>query len=288
MAKPKVYSGFNSETAEKLLLDAGAFLKNFVVGTDTFESAVTADKLIGATSGGGTFSAVPTVRKIEIDGVKGAAKGLEVIDEWVVTLMANIKEVSVESIQAALGAATISDFSNDYYKVQANNYIELTDYIDNIVWVGKLSGSNIPVIIEVSNAISLGGLALNMADKAEGLVPTTFTGHYDYDDLDTPPFAVYYPKTINNTVTVDKTSFSKGTSPTDIKFTVVSSGGAIPTGIKLNNVVINNIGTNFTIAGSVLTLKQGYITTLNIGKYNFVVETDKGNDALSPEIEVKA
>ena len=193
MAAPKVYSGFNSTTAEKLLLDSGAFLKNFVVGTDTFESAVTAGKLIGATSGGGTFTATPEVRTIEIDGVKGAAKGLEVIDEWVVTLMANVKEVSAESIQLALGASTIVDGTTGYKKITANNYIVDEDYVDNVVWVGKLSGSDVPVIIEVLNAISLGGITLNMADKAEGLIPTTFTGHYDSAELDTPPFAIYYP-----------------------------------------------------------------------------------------------
>lgn len=193
MAKPKVFSGFNEGTAEKLLLDAGAFFKNFIVGTDTFESAVTAKKLIGATSGGGSFSATPTVRKIEIDGVKGSAKGLQVIDEWVVTLMANVKEVSPESIQLALGASDIVDGPVGYKKITANNYIELTDYVDNVVWVGKLSGSNTPVIIVVKNAISLGGLNLNMADKSEGLIATTFTGHYDSTDLDTPPFEIYYP-----------------------------------------------------------------------------------------------
>ena len=193
MAAPKVYSGFNSTTAEKLLLDSGAFLKNFVVGTDTFETAVAAGRLIGATSGGGTFTAAPTVRLIEIDGVKGAAKGLEVIDEWVVTLMANVKEVSAESIQLALGASTIVNGTTGYKKITANNYIVDGDYVDNVVWVGKLSGTDVPVIIEVLNAISLGGITLNMADKAEGLIPTTFTGHYDSVELDTPPFAIYYP-----------------------------------------------------------------------------------------------
>ena len=193
MAKPKVFSGFNAKTAEKLLLDAGAFFKNFVVGTDTFDSAVTSNKLLGATSGGGSFSAVPTIRQIPIDGIKGTAKGMSVIDDWVVTLMANIKEVSPESIQLALGAATIENGTKGYKVITANNYIEDTDYVDNIVWVGKLSGSNTPVIIEVKNAISLGGITLNMADKSEGLIPTTFTGHYDATDLDTPPFAIHYP-----------------------------------------------------------------------------------------------
>lgn len=193
MAKPKVFSGFTSGTAEKLLLDAGAFFKNFEVGTDTFESAVAAGKLIGATAGGGNFTATPTVRRIEIDGVKGNAKGLEVIDEWVVTLMANVKEISTDVIKDALGAATVENGPSGYKKITANNYIELTDYLDNVVWVGKLSGSDTPVIIEVKNALSTGGLTLNMADKSEGLIATTFTGHYDADDLDTPPFAVYYP-----------------------------------------------------------------------------------------------
>lgn len=193
MPKPKVFSGFTATTAENLLLDAGAFFKNFTVGTDTFESAVTAKKLLGATQGGGTFSAVPTVRNILIDGVKGSAKGLQQIDEWVVTLMANIKEVTQDSIKNALGAATIGNGPTGYKKITANNYIQLDDYVDNIVWVGKLAKTDTPVVIVVKNAISLGGITLNMADKAEGLIPTTFTGHYDADDLDSPPFEIYYP-----------------------------------------------------------------------------------------------
>jgi len=193
MPKPKVFSGFTATTAENLLLDAGAFFKNFEVGTDTFDSAVAAGKLLGATQGGGTFSAVPTIRKIEIDGVKGAAKGLQVIDEWVVTLMANIKEVTQESIMAALATGVAADGPTGYKKITVNNYIQLTDYIDNVVWVGKLSKTDTPVIIIVKNAISLGGLTLNMADKSEGLIPTTFTGHYDDTELDVPPFEIYYP-----------------------------------------------------------------------------------------------
>lgn len=193
MVKPKVFSGFNEGTPEKLLLDAGAFFKNFEVGVDTFDTAVLAGKLIGATAGGGTFTAIPTIRKIEVDGVKGDAKGMTVIDEWVVNLMANVKEVSAESIQLALGASTIVDGPTGYKKITANNYILDTDYLDNVVWVGKLSGSDEPVIIVVSNALALEGMNLTMQDKAEGLIPTTFTGHYTFDTLDEPPFEIYYP-----------------------------------------------------------------------------------------------
>lgn len=190
---PTTYSGFTATTAEKLLLDAGAFFKNFVVGTDTFESAVAAGKLLGATQGGGTFSAVPTIRKIEIDGVKGAAKGLEAIDEWVVTISANMKEISEDILVTALGSGASAVGTAGYKKITASNYVDLTDYVTNITWVGKLSGESLPVIIVVKNALSTGGLTLATADKAEAVLAITFTGHYDSTDLDSPPFEIHYP-----------------------------------------------------------------------------------------------
>lgn len=188
-----IYSGFTATTAEKLLLDAGAFFKNFVVGTDTYESAVTAGKLLGATQGGGTFSAVPTIRRIEIDGVKGAAKGLEAIDEWVVTITANMKEISENILVTALGAGSSAAGTTGYKEITAKNYVDLTDYLTNVTWVGKLSGEALPVIIVVKNALSTGGLTLATADKAEAVLSVTFTGHYDSTDLDTPPFEIHYP-----------------------------------------------------------------------------------------------
>ena len=189
------FTGFNANTAKKLLLDAGAFVKDFEPATDTWDT-IKATKVIGATQGGGSFSAVPTLRRIEIDGVKGAAKGLEALDEWVVTITANVKEVSADSIALALACATSEDAGTPegYKKIIAKNEIALTDYLTNIAWIGKLSGSDKPVIIVVKNALCTNGLSLTMADKAEGVIALTFTGHYDPADLDSPPFEIYYPE----------------------------------------------------------------------------------------------
>lgn len=192
----KSYSGFTEGTAQKLLLDAGAYFKNFIVGEDTFETAVEGDKLIGATSGGGTFSAVPEVKDIEIDGVWGPTVGLTRIISWDVNMMATIKEISAETAKLALGAAQVEDGPEGYKKITANNDYRTEDYIDNIVWIGRLSGSGDPVIIEILNALSVEGINLTMADKDEATIPTTLTAHYKADDLDTPPFAIYYPDTM--------------------------------------------------------------------------------------------
>ena len=191
----KKYSGFTTETAKSLLLNAGAYFKNFDVGTDDFDSAVTAGKLIGATKGGGEFSAVPEIRQIEVDGVAGRAKGLETIDSWDIYLKANVLEVKEATIQSGLAASSVDASTNtDYDIITASNNLEVSDYIDNITWVGTLSGSDKPVIIQIFNALNTEGLKFSTTDKAEATISLTFYAHYTQDDLDTPPFKIYYPK----------------------------------------------------------------------------------------------
>lgn len=191
----KKYSGFTTETAKSLLLNAGAYFKNYDVSTDDFDSAVTAGKLIGATKGGGEFSAVPEIRQIEVDGVAGRAKGLETIDSWDIYLKANVLEVKEATIQSGLAASSVDSTTNtDYDIITASNNLEVSDYIDNITWVGTLSGSDKPVIIQIFNALNTEGLKFSTTDKAEATISLTFYAHYTQDDLDTPPFKIYYPK----------------------------------------------------------------------------------------------
>lgn len=191
----KKYSGFTTETAKSLLLNAGAYFKNYDVGTDDFDSAVAAGKLIGATKGGGEFSAVPEIRQIEVDGVAGRAKGLETIDSWDIYLKANVLEVKEATIQSGLAASSVDSTTNtDYDIITASNNLEVSDYIDNITWVGTLSGSDKPVIIQIFNALNTEGLKFSTTDKAEATISLTFYAHYTQDDLDTPPFKIYYPK----------------------------------------------------------------------------------------------
>lgn len=200
MKKNKVFSGFTNKTQEHLLLDAGAFFINFIHEpggdkNDTFESAVAAGKLLGATRGGGEFSAVPAIRPIEVDGVKGRAKGLETIDSWDVYLKATVLEAKLEALRVGIGSASVdSETDTDYDVIQGNATIELEDYISNITWVGRLSGADDPVIIQVYNALNTEGLTMAVQDKSEVTIPMTFYGHYEQSELDKPPFRIFYPK----------------------------------------------------------------------------------------------
>lgn len=197
MSKGKVFSGFNAKTAENLMLDAGAFFKNWDMSTDDYDKAVTAGKLIGATRGGGKFEAKPEIRSIPVDGVKGRAKGLEVIDSWEVVIEANILEISKETIALALASSETDEDTYDaqgYISIKAKNYVELTDYIKNITYVGKISGKEKPVIIQIFNALCVDGLSLSVKDKDEAVIAMKFHGTYDPSKLDNPPFEIFYPK----------------------------------------------------------------------------------------------
>ena len=206
----KAKSGFTNKTKDHLLTGAGAYFKNFIVGTDTYESAKAAGKLIGATQGGGEFKATPEIRQIEVDGVAGKAQGLEVIDSWEVSLVMNLLETTEESLRLSLGIAEIdSDSNGTYHIVKGNNEITDEHYIDNITYVGTITGSKEPVIIQVYNALSSDGLDLKTEDKKEAVLAVTVYGHYTEDDLDTPPFKIYYPK--KNNVSAPVMSVKGGT-----------------------------------------------------------------------------
>lgn len=197
MGKGKVFSGFNENTEKHIAMDAGSFFKNWNIQTDDYDNAVAAGKLIGATRGGGKFDQQPEIRSIGVDGVKGRAKGLTVIDSWEVVMEANILEISKETLALALAACKIdADTYNDqgYISIKAKNYIDLTDYVDNITYVGKVSGSEKPLIIQVKNALCTGGLSLSFKDKDEAVIAMKFHGHYDPSNLDNPPAEIFYPK----------------------------------------------------------------------------------------------
>ena len=149
----KLKSGYSQKTKDNLLTGAGAYFKNFTVGTDTYESAKTSGKLLGATRGGGSFKAVATVRQIEVDGAPTRTVGLETIDEWETSMSMNLLETTKDTLQLALGAASIED-GEDHYVIKGKSNVEDEDYIENITYVGTISGTNEPVIIQVYNALS--------------------------------------------------------------------------------------------------------------------------------------
>lgn len=192
------FTGFTAKTPERLMLDAGVFFKNYDL-SKTYTENKAAGNLVCATQGGGNFSAVPTVRKIKVDGLPDNTKGLAANDEWVATLALNMLESDAETAKLALGAAAVSAAAEagvtGYKKVTGKGDFTDDDYLDNITWVGCLRGSDQPVIIVLYNALSEGGLQWQMQDKTETITACTLTANYAPvdDTTEKPPFDILYP-----------------------------------------------------------------------------------------------
>ena len=56
-------TGLTERTVKKLQLNAGVFLSQYTKGGTISET-----NIIGATRGGGSFSAVPTIHQVAVDG----------------------------------------------------------------------------------------------------------------------------------------------------------------------------------------------------------------------------
>lgn len=190
---PVQTTGYTDQSPLHYLLDAGAIYKNltYTAATGEFDG-----ELLGATSGGNEFALAQETRVIAVDGLKGQGKGNVVIDSETPKLTVNLKELTAKNLSLAIAGSKIDETDANYDIITTKGKIELTDYLQNIAFVGRLSGSDDPVVIVIENAISLEGLTLKTQDKAEAVVPVVFTGHYDENNVTegAAPFKIYWPK----------------------------------------------------------------------------------------------
>ena len=180
----KIFTGVTSTTKQNLQLGAGVITTEYTAGV-----AISEDSIIGATRGGGSFTATPTIRQVEADGLPTNTKGFELIDDWVITLQSTLIEFKKESLLLALGGGAKTTEEDQVIKITATNEVADTDY-KNVFWIGNLADGRKAVIM-VKNALSLAGLNFTITNKGEGTYPLNLTGHYDVSDTETAPFEVW-------------------------------------------------------------------------------------------------
>lgn len=193
----KRMTGQTSETKAHLLLGAGILVKDYDPSKDTYETAKTAKKILGATSGGSTFTATKNGHYLDIDGVAENTKGNWILDSWAANLQTTVKEIMAENLQLSLAAAKLSagdsTAGQGYTTITPKAVLEDGDYIGSLSYIGRISGSEKPVVITIFNAFNTADLSVNPKDGEEGALALTLTAHYSLEDPDTPPFKIYYP-----------------------------------------------------------------------------------------------
>jgi len=181
-------------------LGAGAFFEGIDSSTITqgttaeefakiLESARQDGKSLGATTGGGTFVATPTVRQIEADGMTYPVIGSTVFDSWEIRLTTTLKEVTWENMKRALATAE-EDAETGAIKISSN--LMPKHYIPTLGWAGRLGDGRL-MYIELQNALNTVGMALSMNNNGEGEVDVEFSGHQsDMTQMQYAPCRIWY------------------------------------------------------------------------------------------------
>ena len=182
------YTKIPETTFQNLQLNAGVLLSAF-----NPESATVANEsIIGATTGGVSFTATPTFSDYgeDIDNCPKNMKELKKLDAWEISMSGTYVTVDANAVKSLVGAADVTG-----NKITPRNDVLLSDFTD-IWWVGDYSDKNGEtnggfVAIHMMNALSTGGFAIKSSDNGKGNFAFTYTAHYSIDAQDTVPFEVY-------------------------------------------------------------------------------------------------
>lgn len=173
---------------EQVQLNAGIVLHNFDPETGIIDRA----DIVGATTGGITFTATPTFSDFaaDIDNAPTNMKELKRLDTWDVSMSGTFVTIDTASARSLISAADISG-----NVVAPRNDLLDTDFTD-IWWVGDYSNKNDKetggfLAIHMKNALSTGGFSVKSNKNGKGNFAFTYTAHYSIVDPDEVPFKVY-------------------------------------------------------------------------------------------------
>jgi len=169
-------TGFSSETADRLLVDAAQVVLNY---------GEIAESNLGATRDGTSFNLNRTFREMPFDGMRGPTKGMKRRERIEASIACNLLEMTKTNLQLAIAGAVdyIPDPVDSDYDYIHGGPVKAGDYIDNVALVGTLSTGD-DVIILIFNALPDGPLDFSTADADELVLPITFIAHFDPADYD--------------------------------------------------------------------------------------------------------
>jgi hypothetical protein len=185
------YTKIPSTTFQELQLNAGIMVSEFTPATGTIDAA----NIIGATSGGVTFTATPSYVDMgeDVDNCLKNMMELKRLDAWDINMAGTYITVDTAQAKSLIAAADI-DTTNTTL-ITPRNEIATADF-DDIWWIGDYSDKNGAtnggfIAIHMMNALSTGGFQIKSGDKAKGQFPFTYTAHFSNAAQDTVPFEVY-------------------------------------------------------------------------------------------------
>lgn len=190
--------GYTENTPKYYLIDAATVYKNVTYA----EVGGFTGTLVGATSGGVTVMIEQNYRHPEVDGtahVQGMVKGNTYLESAKASAVAPLKELTAENLRNGLNGslrdALAAEAPTGYKVVETKREVETTDYLTNLAIVGKMAGSDNPIIVILDNPLCIGGVEIGTEDNGEAIVELTYEANATAAQLaaDTFPWRILFP-----------------------------------------------------------------------------------------------
>lgn len=178
-------------TFQELQLNAGVLVSEFTPGTGTIDSS----NILGATTGGISFSATPSYTDMgdDVDNCPKNMMELKRLDSWDISMSGTYVTVNTARAKSLIGAADMG--SSDTTQITPRNDVKVADFED-IWWVGDYSDKNSSetggfIAVHMMHALSTGGFKIQSGNKSKGQFAFTYTAHFSNTAQDTVPFELY-------------------------------------------------------------------------------------------------
>ena len=190
-----------TDTFEKLQLNAGILVDDFTPATGVIGN------ILGATTGGITFSSNPTYSDFgeDIDNCPNNMKELKRLENFDPQMSGNFLTCTPAVIKTLVGAADVG--VSDTTKVIPRQQLLDSDF-DDVWWIGDYSNINTDgqstqkagfLAIHLMNALNQGGFQITSSKNAKGQMAFEFHGHYSMSAQDTVPFEIYCKAGVSGT-----------------------------------------------------------------------------------------
>lgn len=177
----------SESTFNELVLEAGVILNTF---NPSQVSAPADSAIVCATTGGINVTCIPTFTDMgeDMDNVMNNSMELKHIDSYDCKFGFTALNVTAEAFKLAIGAADISG-----NKITPRKDLKLTDFKDEIWWVGDVSDGGM-VAVCLKNVLSTGGFSLQTTKNGKGQIQFELTGHVSLSAQDEIPMEFYIAK----------------------------------------------------------------------------------------------
>lgn len=169
-------------------LGAGVLVRSFSPET----AAVAAADVIGATTGGFKFSAVPTYKDMgeDVDNCPKNMAELKKPESWDVRMTGTFVSAAIGTLRSLAGAA---DVVGD--KITLRNDLKDDDFED-LWWIGDYSdvttGNNAGYLaIHMKKVLNVAGFQIQTSDEGKGQFAFDYMAHYSIKEQGVVPVEIY-------------------------------------------------------------------------------------------------